>query len=69
MLESLRGVEFEWIEGGEKSSGVIAQEVEQVLPHLVHDDGSRKAVNYNGLVAYLIEEVKSLRAEVEELKK
>jgi hypothetical protein len=68
VVSQLRGVTFDWVDSGKASSGVIAQEVEKVLPHLVHDDGDSKAVNYNGLVAYLIEEVKSLRAELEAMK-
>ena len=69
VIEQLRGVEFEWKEDGRFGSGVIAQEVEQVLPHLVHmhEDG-HKSVNYNGLMGYLIEEVKALKAEVEALR-
>ena len=72
VLEKIRGVEFEWKESGQMSSGVIAQELEAVpeLAHLVHtgeDDGT-KHVSYLGLIGYLIEEVKSLRAEIEELK-
>ena len=69
LIDSLKGREWEWNESGEKGSGVVAQELEQVLPHLVHtDDEGMKSVAYNGLVAYLIEEVKALRAEVEALK-
>ena len=69
LIDSLKGREWDWAESGEKGSGVVAQELEQVLPHLVHeDDDGMKSVSYNGLVAYLIEEVKALRAEVEELK-
>ena len=69
LIDSLKGREWEWKESGEKGSGVVAQELEEVLPHLVHtDDEGMKSVSYNGLVAYLIEEVKALRAEVEELK-
>ena len=68
-IDSLKGREWEWKESGEKGSGVVAQELEKVLPHLVHtDDDGMKSVAYNGLVAYLIEEVKALRAEVEALK-
>jgi hypothetical protein len=49
---------------------VVAQELEKVLPHLVHEDADgMKSVSYNGLVAYLIEEVKALKSEVEELKR
>lgn len=68
-VEQLRGVEFEWKDSGEMSSGVIAQEVEKVLPHLVHkDDKGDLAVSYMGLIGYLIEEVKDLRREIEEMK-
>ena len=68
MVDQLRGVEFTWKESGKKSSGVIAQEVEKVLPHVVHDNGEMKSVNYDALVAYLIEEIKDLKAQVEALK-
>jgi hypothetical protein len=69
VLEQLHGREWEWKESGEKSAGVVAQELEAVLPHLVHtDDEGMKSVSYMGLCAYLIEEVKALRAEVEALK-
>ena len=69
LIDSLKGREWDWAESGEKGSGVVAQELEQVLPHLVHeDDDGMKSVSYNGLVAYLIEEVKALKAEVEALK-
>jgi len=69
MIDSLRGVEFTWNEDGKMGSGVIAQEVEKVLPHLVidHEDG-HKSVNYNGLLGYLIEEIKALREEVEQIR-
>ena len=69
MIDSLRGVEFTWNEDGKMGSGVIAQEVEKVLPHLVidHEDG-HKSVNYNGLLGYLIEEIKSLREEVGQIR-
>lgn len=68
-VEQLRGVEFEWKDSGEMASGVIAQEVEKVLPHLVHkDDKGDLAVSYMGLIGYLIEEVKDLRREIEEMK-
>jgi hypothetical protein len=46
---------------------VIAQELEEVLPELVHN-GDIKTVNYNGLVGVLIEAIKELSAEVQELK-
>ena len=69
IIDSLKGREWDWKESGEKGSGVVAQELEQVLPHLVHeDDEGMKSVAYNGLIAYLIEEIKDLKAQVEALK-
>jgi len=49
--------------------GVIAQEVEVVLPEAVNDseDGT-KTVDYNAMIALLIESIKELKAEVDDLK-
>jgi len=66
-VEQLRGVKFDWKESGLPSYGVIAQELEQVLPELVHGNDP-KTVNYNGIIGVLIEAIKELKAEVEELK-
>ena len=46
--------------------GVIAQVVEEVFPELVKGNETL-SVNYNGLVAVLIESVKELKMRVEEL--
>lgn len=66
-INNLRGVNFTWKEDGKPSIGVIAQEIEKVLPELVNS-GENKSVNYNGLIGVLIEAVKELSAEVESLK-
>ena len=67
MLNQLRGVKFTWKENDEKSVGVIAQEVEAILPELVRGEEGNKSVNYSGLVGVLVEAVKELSARVEEL--
>jgi hypothetical protein len=61
-LDSIHGVSFDWKNSGEKSIGVIAQDVARDFPELVdrHDD-RRWKVNYGGLVAVVIEAVKELR--------
>jgi hypothetical protein len=64
----IRGVTFNWKEGNRNSAGVIAQEIEKVLPELVHGEET-KTVNYNGLIGLLIECVKKQQEEIEELKK
>ena len=66
ILYQIDGVRFTWKDNGLPSLGVIAQQVEKVLPEIVE---SEKSVNYNGLIAVLIEAVKELKAEIEELKK
>ena len=68
IVGDLRGVSFDWKSNGNPSYGVIAQELEQVLPELV-SDGDPKAVSYNGIIGVLIEAVKELKEEVEELKR
>lgn len=62
----MRGVSY--IKDGELSSGVIAQELQKVAPELVMEGEEYLSVAYGNLVGYLIEAVKDLKAEVEELK-
>jgi len=68
VVSELRGVRFDWKKDHKPSIGVIAQELEEVLPELVSDTDP-KTVNYNGIIGVLIEAVKELSAEVETLKK
>ncbi len=64
-VSQMRGVTF--TKDGELSSGVIAEEFEEVAPELVQD-GEYKSVAYGNTVGYLIEAIKDLKNEVEELK-
>lgn len=69
----MRGVTFNRTDfDGEKQMGVIAQEVEKVIPEVVREDNSEdkiKSVAYGNMVGVLIEAVKELKEEVDELKK
>ena len=67
-VNQIKGVTFDWIESGESSGGIIAQDVEKVLPTLVRQGDDHKTVIYNGIVGLLVQAVKELSAEVEELK-
>jgi len=60
LLDQIRGVEFEWKDGRE-ASGVIANEIEKILPHLVTEQDGIKSVHMMGLLAYIIEEIKALK--------
>jgi hypothetical protein len=73
-LIAIRGVEFDWIpmkgihENEGHDIGVIAQEIEKVLPELVTTrDNGYKAVKYEKIVALLIESNKELLKRIEAL--
>ena len=64
-VSDLRGVYF--TKDGAAGTGVIAQEVENILPEVVKD-GEYKSVAYGNMVGILIEAIKELKKEVETLK-
>lgn len=80
---AIRGVTFDWTQehvderGGEDGYfvrkhdvGVIAQEVESVLPEVVAErDNGFKAVRYEKMVPLLLQAIKELKMELEEVKK
>ena len=80
-ISLLNGVEFDWLEFEANKTqaihaneghdvGVIAQEIEEVLPEVVNTrDNGYKAVKYEKIVPLLIESIKELKLEIEELKK
>ena len=78
-VSQLNGYTFEYKADGKKSAGVIAQEVEKVMPSAVsettlplkmgEDDKTEyKTVQYDQLHGLMIEAIKELKAEIEELK-
>lgn len=72
IVNSLTGYSFDWNEESGREGhdlGVIAQDVQEVLPDIVHErDNGYLAVDYIKLIPVLIEEVKRLNNEVEKLK-
>ena len=68
-VESIRGITFDRINDGSTSTGVVAQELESVLPEAVKTDvHGLKSVAYGNITGLLIEAVKELSAQVAELK-
>ena len=63
----IEGVSFNWKENNKPALGVIADQVEKIIPELV-TDGDPKTVNYNGLIGLLIEAVKEQQVQITELK-
>ena len=70
-ISQINGVTYDRtdIDTGVRYAGVIAQEVEQVLPEVVRTTDDVKTVAYGNMNALLIEAIKELKAEIEELKK
>lgn len=69
-LRQLEGVEYNWENDsdGKQQYGVIAQQVEKILPDIVTCNKGKRSVNYNFIIPFLIESIKKLSDEVEELK-
>ena len=82
-IKSLRGVSYIWNSGkkkGKQDIGLIAQEVEEVLPEIVKDkkmplmDGidpneTYKTIDYEKIIAVLVEAVKDQQTQIDELKR
>lgn len=70
-LSQLSGYQYHWKGPGQSTqlqTGLLAQEVEQVFPHMVHtDENGHKAVSYNSLIPVLLEAVKQLQQQVNTL--
>ncbi len=69
IVENLNPVWFTWSQNQNPDFGVIAQELERVLPEAVFESEGRKFVNYPSLVAVAFAAIKDLQKEIEELKK
>ena len=65
-VNALRGVTFD--KDGKRGLGVIAQEVEKILPEVVLDGEEYKSVAYGNIVGVLIEAVKEQQKQINELK-
>ena len=73
-VSQISGYTFNYIGDDTPMTGVIAQELEEVLPEVVYEtespDGTQsKAVRHGNIVGLLIESIKELKAEIDELKK
>ena len=68
-VQALKGVNFTWRHNDIKAIGLIAQEVEQVLPVVVGvSPEGYKTVQYNSIIAVLIEAVKDQQKQIDELR-
>jgi hypothetical protein len=66
---NLRGVSFTWKDTHEKAIGVIAQEIETVVPEVVStNEKGEKSVSYGNIVGLLIQAIKEMKKEIDDLK-
>ena len=65
ILDKIKTYQFKWKETGTKSYGVIAQELEELLPELINNSNGNKYVNYTPLIAILLEGYKKLSAKID----
>ena len=66
-VQQLRGVSYKWKDTGRKDIGLVANEVQKVLPELVAD-GEHKTMDYGHMIGLLVEAIKEQQKEIEELK-
>ena len=72
-VKQLKGITFNYKKDGKKSTGLIAQDLEKVLPEAVYetsdvdDEDKHLAVRYGNTVGLLVEAIKELEARVKEL--
>ena len=68
-IQSCRGVSYIKKATGQKEIGFIAQELEEIFPEIVISNGDGyKSVAYGNITAVLVECIKELKKEIEELK-
>lgn len=67
-VSRLNGYTYMRKDTGQRQTGVVAQELQEVLPEAVIDNGEHLAVAYGNIVGLLIEAIKELKAEVDQLK-
>jgi hypothetical protein len=76
-VQQLNGCTFTYLKDGRQSAGLLAQDLEKVLPSCVieneavfhgEEGETYKTVQYDQVIGLLVEAVKELKAEIEELK-
>ena len=68
-IQNLTGYTYDMKEDGSRKAGLIAQDVEKVLPEAVDGDEGEKVLDYNATIALLVNAIKEQQLQIEELKK
>lgn len=68
-VNSISGYTFKMLESGQQSAGLIAQQVQLVLPEAVGGDENKLTLNYGAVMGLLVEAIKELNAKVDQIQK
>jgi hypothetical protein len=70
IVNQLEGVRFNWVESNKPSIGVIAQDIERILPEVVEtSQNGTKSVLYGNIIGVLIEAIKEQQIQIQELER
>lgn len=68
VIGNIRGVSFDRVDTNVKDYGVIAQEIEKIIPEVVHIDSEGfRSVSYNSIIGFLIEGMKKQQQQINQL--
>lgn len=68
-VENIQGVNYNLIGQEKTQAGFVAQDIKNIIPEVVSkDNNGYLGVNYSGVIPYLVESIKELKAEIDELK-
>lgn len=70
LINKIEGVQFDWINNNQHDYGVIAQQLQKILPQaVITQQNTLKRVNYVKMIPFLIQYVKQLNKKIEVLQK
>lgn len=64
-LKTLTGYTYTLIDSGERSAGLISQDVQQILPEAVRENNGVQSLNYNATIGLIIESIKVLSDKID----
>ena len=68
-VKNIQGVNYNLIGQEQTQAGFVAQDIKDIIPEVVSEDNNGYlGVNYSGVIPYLVESIKELKAEIDELK-
>jgi hypothetical protein len=66
----MRGVSFTWKDNGNKSIGVIAQEIQKIIPEIVNtNENGIMSLSYDSIIGLLIEAIKEQQGSIVDMEK